>query len=265
MKTFCFLLCLISLLLYYKCFRVSDSYNGERILDECFLREPVYPRNAFDRPVQERDMYERPPPLAGSWPDLRRNFEDEYKHGRDLRRNDSDRYRDSICESGGSRDYDLDRYERRGSRDRDYRGSHDRDYGRGDSDHDRGRRDDSWRRRGSRERRGSSRERDESPYRRRDQDRSRSRGHGEISRSRSRSPRGRSQGRAYREDHYDEYRRERSNDRYRDHYLDERNNADSSVVRICDFGYCTYIRLLEMMVSYLKENSRNLSIKQANV
>ncbi|XP_078172276.1 suppressor of abi3-5 isoform X3 [Carex rostrata] len=211
-------------------FRVSGSYNGERILDERFPRDPVYPRNVFDRPVHERDLYGRPPPVAGAWPDPRRNFEDEYKHARDLRRHDPDRYRDSIYESGGSRDYDLDRHERRGSRDRDRRGSHDRDYGRSDSDYDRVRREDSWRRRGSRERRGSSRERDESPYRRRDRDQSRSLGHGERSRSRSRSPRSRSHGRGYREDNYDEYRSERSSDRYRDHYLDERSNANSSVV-----------------------------------
>ncbi|KAJ4790629.1 suppressor of abi3-5 [Rhynchospora pubera] len=211
-------------------FRVGSSYNGDRIMDERFPRDHVYPRNVFDRPMHERDLYARPPPVAGAWPDLRRDFDDEYKHMRDSRRRDSDRYRDAIYESGSSRDYGLDRNERRGSRDRDYRGSHDRDYGRNDSDYERGRRDDSWRGRGSRERRGSSRERDESPHRRRDRVRSRSRGREERSRSRSRSPRGRSHGRGNREDSYDEYRRERSSDRYRDHYFDERNHADSSVV-----------------------------------
>lgn len=218
----------------------------------------MYPRNVFDRPVHERDLYGRPPPVAGAWPDPRRNFEDEYKHARDLRRHDPDRYRDSIYESGGSRDYDLDRHERRGSRDRDRRGSHDRDYGRGDSDYDRVRREDSWRRRGSRERRGSSRERDESPYRRRDRDQSRSLGRGERSRSRSRSPRSRSHGRGYREDNYDEYRSERSSDRYRDHYLDERSNANSSVVLIFFFYFRCYTGLYKIVgkVDLLfKENS----------
>ncbi|XP_057809945.1 SUPPRESSOR OF ABI3-5 isoform X5 [Salvia miltiorrhiza] len=122
-------------------------------------------------------------------------------------------------------DYGYDDYDYRSrashqskddSRERDYdhgRHSYDSDYERG------GRRDGNWRRRESRDRewdkRGVSRERDESPYRRHEHSPSRSRSRGRDDRARSKSPRGRSHGRSYREDSYEDSRYDRS-DRRRD-------------------------------------------------
>lgn len=155
--------------------------------------------------------------------------------------------------------HDRDRPARYGERDRDdhayddydykSRTSHqtressrekDRDYGRHsyDSDYDRGYREGSWRRRESRERerekRCLSREKDKSPLRRHPRSRSRSRSrscsHGHDDCQRSRSPRGRSYGRSYREDSYDNIRSERA-DKRRDQ--EDRHHRDAySVVHV---------------------------------
>ncbi|XP_042025178.1 SUPPRESSOR OF ABI3-5-like isoform X5 [Salvia splendens] len=132
-------------------------------------------------------------------------------------------------------DYGYDDYDYRSrashqskedSRDRDY------DHGRHsyDSDYERsGRRDGNWRRRESRDRewdkRGVSRERDESPYRRHEHSpsHSRSRSRDRDDWARSKSPRGRSHGRSYREDSYEDSRYERG-DRRRDREDRRQNN-----------------------------------------
>ncbi|GLT57696.1 hypothetical protein SLA2020_306500 [Shorea laevis] len=241
--------------------RIGGSYDERRFLDERYSRDTVYPRNSYYRDPLGREKYP-PPPATGLWPQSRRrSYEEDYPFDRDSRRhqkpyidshNNVDTFRDHDMDSfqdtskfrdgyhGGDnyRDHEFDRPSRIGGRDRDDYGYDDYDYrprmshqNREDSrerddeygrhDHDRA----SWKRHESRERdhdkRSWSRERDQSPHRRRE--RSRSRGH--DNRSISRSPRGRSHGRSYREDSYEDGRNERTEkrrdheDKYiRDHY-----------------------------------------------
>ncbi|KAL6999354.1 hypothetical protein U1Q18_000515 [Sarracenia purpurea var. burkii] len=164
-----------------------------------------------------------------------------------------DKFRDGYRSIDNYRDHGYDRPARYGGRERDdyayddyaYRSriSHqsredsrerDYDYGRHsyDSDYDRGsRRESSWRSRESRDRdrdkRCLSREKDRSPHRR--HERSRSRGHND--RPRSRSPRGRSHGRSYREDSYDDSRHDRSEKRRdREHHHENYSVAPSATV-----------------------------------
>ncbi|XP_057809943.1 SUPPRESSOR OF ABI3-5 isoform X3 [Salvia miltiorrhiza] len=200
-------------------FRDDGSYDDRRFIDERFSRENVYPRGAFHRDVLERDNYPPPPSSVGMWPQTRRrSYEEEYSFDRDIRR--PARYGGRDREDYGYDDYDYrsraSHQSKDDSRERDYdhgRHSYDSDYERG------GRRDGNWRRRESRDRewdkRGVSRERDESPYRRHEHSPSRSRSRGRDDRARSKSPRGRSHGRSYREDSYEDSRYDRS-DRRRD-------------------------------------------------
>lgn len=231
--------------------RVGGSYDERRLLDERFSRDNEYPRNSFQRDLIDRESYPLPPP-DGTWAHpRRRTYEEEFPVDRDSRRYEKqfvdsyhemdiphdpkfnkfqefDKFRD-----GNYRDHGLDKSARIVGRDRDddYRSrmSHssredsrerDHDYVRHnyDSDYDGGsRRDGDWRRRGSRDRerdqspfRRHDRERDQSPYRRRDSLGSRER----DDYSRSRSPRSRSRSRGYREDSFDDARRERSEKRW---------------------------------------------------
>ncbi|KAH6825103.1 suppressor of abi3-5 [Perilla frutescens var. hirtella] len=214
-------------------FRDDGSYDDRRFIDERFSRENVYPRGAFHRDVPDRDNYPPPPSSVGMWPQTRRrSYEEEYSFDRDIRRHEKPpaRHGGRDREDYGYDDYDYrSRHQsKEDSREREY------DYGRPsyDSDYDRGgRRDGNWRRRESRDRewekRGLSRERDESPYRRHEHSpsRSRSRSRGHDDRARSRSPRGRSHGRSYREDSYEDSRydrgdrrRDREDRRHHDHY-----------------------------------------------
>ncbi|KAH6762981.1 suppressor of abi3-5 [Perilla frutescens var. hirtella] len=214
-------------------FRDDGSYDDRRFIDERFSRENVYPRGAFHRDVPDRDNYPPPPSSVGMWPQTRRrSYEEEYSLDRDIRRHEKPpaRHGGRDREDYGYDDYDYrSRHQsKEDSREREY------DYGRPsyDSDYDRGgRRDGNWRRRESRDRewekRDLSRERDESPYRRHEHSpsRSRSRSRGHDDRARSRSPRGRSHGRSYREDSYEDSRydrgdrrRDREDRRHHDHY-----------------------------------------------
>ncbi|KAL1568495.1 SUPPRESSOR OF ABI3-5 isoform X6 [Salvia divinorum] len=214
-------------------FRDDGSYDDRRFINERFSRENIYPRGAFHRDVLERDNYPPPPSSVGLWPQTRRrSYEEEYSLDRDIRRHEKQpsRYGGRDREDYGYDDYDYrsraSHQSKEDSRERDY------DHGRHsyDSDYERsGRRDGNWRRRDSRDRewdkRGVSRERDESPYRRHEHSpsRSRSRSRGCDDRARSKSPRGRSHGRSYREDSYEDSRYERG-DRRRDREDRRQNN-----------------------------------------
>ncbi|XP_047968015.1 SUPPRESSOR OF ABI3-5 isoform X5 [Salvia hispanica] len=217
-------------------FRDDGSYDDRRFIDERFSRDNIYPRGAFHRDVLERDNYPPPPSSVGMWPQTRRrSYEEEYSLDRDIRRHEKppSRYGGRDREDYAYDDYDyrsrVSHQSKEDSRDRDY------DHGRHsyDSDYERsGRRDGNWRRRESRDRewdkRGVSRERDESPYRRHEHSpsRSRSRSRGRDDRARSKSPRGRSHGRSYREDSYEDSRYERG-DRRRDR--EDRRQINHSV------------------------------------
>ncbi|KAL5745298.1 hypothetical protein ACOSP7_026444 [Xanthoceras sorbifolium] len=198
-------------------FRVGNSYDERRFLDERSSRDNIYPRNAF-----HRENYPLPPG-SSLWPESRRrNYEDEYPLDRESRRHEKpyiasyhemdtfhdgidsfreiDKFRDGYRNMESYRDHGFDRPPRFGGRDRDdyddydYRSrishqnredSRERDYDCGrpsyDSDYDRGsRRDSSWRQHGSRDR-----ERDKRDLSR-ERDQSPHRRH-ERSRSRSQS------------------------------------------------------------------------------
>ncbi|KAJ0970767.1 hypothetical protein J5N97_018726 [Dioscorea zingiberensis] len=129
-------------------FRAGGPYGARRYVDEGFSREPVYPRNGFNREVHDRDVYP-PPSVSGMWSQhRRRNFEEEYALIREPRRHenpyheafhDMDNYReadryqgfdsfhdvrenyrnaDSVRDSDSYRDRGFDRHARLGVRDR---------------------------------------------------------------------------------------------------------------------------------------------------
>ncbi|KAF7831223.1 SUPPRESSOR OF ABI3-5 isoform X1 [Senna tora] len=155
--------------------------------------------------------------------------------------------------------------------------SHERDIDHGrhshDSDYGRGRRDGNWRRRESRDRehdkRYPSRERDLSPHRRHERSRShshsrsRSQSRGYDDRPRSRSPRGRSQGRSYREDSYGDSRYERSekrrdrDEKRREHYsvapsatvvvkgLSQNANEEDLYQILAEWGPLRHVRVIK--------------------
>ncbi|KAK4479859.1 hypothetical protein RD792_015402 [Penstemon davidsonii] len=205
-------------------FRTGGSYDDRRFIDERFSRDNAFSRGSFPRDMLDRDNYPPPPSGASMWPQTRRrSYEEEYPYERDYKRHEKlpGRYGGRDNEDYGYDDYDyksrVSHQSREHSRERDHDGRHSYD-----SDYDRGsRRDGNWRRRESRDRewdkRSLSREMDESSSRRHEHSisRSRSRSRGHDDRTRSRSPRGRSHGRSYREDSYDDDRHDRS-DRRRD-------------------------------------------------
>ncbi|KAA8524815.1 hypothetical protein F0562_011238 [Nyssa sinensis] len=136
--------------------RVGGSYDDRRFIDERFSRDNIYPRNAFQRDILERENYPPPPPTVGLWPQARRrNYEEEYSLERDSRRHEKpyvdsyhemdtfreadkyheintfeehDKFRDGYRSIDNYRDHGFDRLARFGGRDRDDYAYDDYDY-----------------------------------------------------------------------------------------------------------------------------------------
>ncbi|PON32040.1 Splicing factor, SPF [Parasponia andersonii] len=124
-------------------FRVGGSYDERRFLDERYSRGNVYPRNAFQRDIIDRDNYPPPPPSIGIWPQSRRrSYEEEFPIDRESRRHEKqyidpyheldtyldpeldtfqefDKFRDGYRNIDDYRDHGFDKSTRLGGRDRD--------------------------------------------------------------------------------------------------------------------------------------------------
>ncbi|CAI8608823.1 unnamed protein product [Vicia faba] len=91
-------------------FRVGESYDERRFIDERYPRDAVYQRNNFHRDVLDREAYLPPGPAVGQWSQSkRRGIDEDYPLERESRRFQRP-YHEPYNQMEGFRDREIDIY-----------------------------------------------------------------------------------------------------------------------------------------------------------